>query len=362
MNALKMMVAALSLAVGVQATAATNQEIIQHVSYNVIMQTYVDLASATANLKVAVSNFVSNPTPENLALAQQQWRYTRVPWEASEAFLFGPVDSLGVDPMLDTWPLNRSDLDGVLNGKSPITVDLVHSLGTNLQGFHTIEYLLFGNGVNSNTKPVSAFTSRQFDYLNATATVLAEHAAYLAYAWTTNYDPENSGAPGYVTVISAPSYENPFYSSEGAVMEELIKGMMGIADEVANGKIADPMGGDINSANMALVESPFSWNSLNDFKMNIRSIYSVYTGTYGQVKGPGVQAMVARFNPSLAAKIEADIINCINLIEAIRPAGGGDFGQAIFTADGRARTQRAIEALNALHATLESQILPLADK
>ncbi|QDK36615.1 imelysin family protein [Bdellovibrio sp. NC01] len=362
MNALKMMFAALTMVVGVNAKAATNAEIIKHVSYNVIMKTYTDLADATANLKVAVANFAANPTEENLALAQQQWRYTRVPWEASEAFLFGPVDALGIDPMLDTWPLNRSDLDGVLAGKSNITVDLIHTLGTNLQGFHTIEYLLFGNGVNSNTKPVSAFTSRQFDYLKATSTVLAEHAAALAYAWTTNYDPENPGAPGYVTVISQPNWNNQYYSSEGAVLEELIKGMMGIADEVANGKIADPMGGDIGSANMALVESPFSWNSINDFKMNIRSIYSVYTGTYGTVKGPGVQALVARYNPTLAAKIEADIVNCINLIEAIRPAGGGDFGQAIFTADGRARTQKAIEALNALHATLEQQVLPLADK
>ncbi len=63
--------------------------------------------------------------------------------ESSEAFLFGPVDSLGIDPMLDTWPLNKLDLDNVLNSNRAITVDFVRALGTNVQGFHTIEYLLF---------------------------------------------------------------------------------------------------------------------------------------------------------------------------------------------------------------------------
>lgn len=362
MKTLKLMIAALALAAGVNAKAATNKEIINHISYNVIMQTYIDLADAAQQLQNAVNNLIANPTDANLQVAQNAWRAARIPWEASEAFLFGPVDSLAIDPMLDTWPLNRSDLDGVLAGKSAITAELIRNLGTNLQGFHTIEYLLFGDGVKTNTKPVSSFTSRQFDYLKATVQVEVEHAAFLARAWTTNYDPENSGAPGYVTMISNPSYDNPFYSSERAVMEEFVQGMMKIADEVGTGKIADPMGGNIGAANMALVESPFSWNSINDFTFNIRSIYSVYTGTYGQSRGPGVQALVARFNPTLAAQVEKDILNCMSLIQAIKPAEGGDFGRAIFTADGRARAQKAQEALNALHQTLESQVLPLLDR
>jgi len=360
MKALKMMAAAIAF-VGAMAQAATNQEIINHVSYNVILATYNDLAAQTANLKTAVDALAANPNDATLKAAQDAWRAARIPWESSESFLFGPVDALGIDPMLDTWPLNKLDLDNVLRSNRPLTTDFVRALGTNLQGFHTIEYLLFGDGTSSNSKAVSAFNSKQFEYLRATSTLLAEHAAALAYAWSTNHDPENPSAPGYVKVISNPGFNNSFYTSDRAVMEEFVQGMMGIVDEVANGKMSDPMGANIGSANMALVESPFAWNSLNDFTNNIRSVYSIYTGHYRQNKGPGVKALVERVNPALAARVEQDILNCMQLIQAIRPANGGDFGQAIFTPDGRARTQQAIDALNALHGVLESEVLPTLD-
>lgn len=360
MKALKMMLAAVAFA-SATAQAATNQEIINHVSYNVILATYNDLATKAAELSAAVEVLAANTNQENLDKAQAAWRAARIPWESSESFLFGPVDSLSIDPMLDTWPLNKLDLDAVMASNRAITVDLVRALGTNLQGFHTLEYLLFGDGTVANTKPASSLTAKQLEYLKASAQLLAEHTAELAHAWTTNYDPENPAAPGYVKIISNPGFDNEFYSSDRAVMEEFVQGMMGILDEVANGKMADPMGADIGSANMALVESPYSWNSLNDFAYNIRSVYSIYTGHYKNNKGPGVKALVEKVDADLAARVEADILKCIQLIQAIRPANGGDFGQAIFTIDGRARAQAAIDALNALHATMESEVLPTLD-
>lgn len=360
MKALKLMIAAFAF-IGATAQAATQQEIINHISYNVILATYQSLANQTAALRNSIETLAADPTQANLDNAQAAWRAARVPWETSESFLFGPVDSLGIDPMLDTWPLNKLDLDQVLQSNRVITTDFVRALGTNLQGFHTIEYLLFGDGVNSNTKSAGSLTTKQLEYLKATSTLLAQHTAELHHAWSTNYDPENSSLPGYVTVISRPGFDNQFYTSERAVMEEFVQGMMGIVDEVANGKIADPMGGDIGSANMALVESPFAWNSLNDFTNNIRSVLNIYTGQNLGSSGPGIKALVENVDPDLAARVEQQIIDCMNIIQAIRPANGGDFGQAIFTHDGRARAQAAIEALNALHATLESEVLPTLD-
>ncbi|MNJ92712.1 Iron-regulated protein A precursor [compost metagenome] len=354
--------AIMTLAFSASAQAATNQEIINNVSYKVILATYQDLAQATATLSAVVDDMAANTTQENLDKAQEAWRAARIPWESSEAFLFGPVDSLSIDPMLDTWPLNKLDLDQVLGSNRAITKEFVRALGTNLQGFHTLEYILFGDGKTSNTKPASSLTAKQKEYAKATASLLAEYTGNLAHAWTNNYDPENPKAPGYVTIISKPNYNNPFYSSDRAVMEEFVQGMMGILDEVANGKIADPMGADISSANMALVESPFSWNSLNDFTHNIRSVYSIYTGHYRQNKGPGVKDLVVRVNPALAQKVEKDILAAMQLIQEIRPANGGDFGQAIFTQDGRARAQKAIKALNTLHGLMESQVLPTLDQ
>lgn len=350
----------LALGFVTSAQAASNKEIINNISHNVILATYNDLAANTAALKEAVAKLNANPTQENLEMAQQAWQAARVPWESSEAFLFGPVDALGIDPMLDTWPLNILDLDNVLRSSRPITADFIRALGTNLQGFHTIEYLLFGDGVYQNTKPVESLTGKQKEYLLSTSAVLAEHTAELAHAWSYNYDPENPKAPGYVQIISNPSFNNPFYTSERAVMEEFVQGMMGIIDEVANGKMADPMAADIRSADMSLVESPFSWNSLNDFQNNIRSVQSIYTGSYKNHVGPGVKDLVVRVNPQLATRVEHDIAKCIQLIGDIRPATG-DFGAAIKDHAGRTKIQKAIDALNALHALMEDEVLPTLD-
>lgn len=359
---MKNWIVALVLTAGMTAQAASNQEIITNVAVNVITQTYKDLASRAADLKAKVDVFAQAPTEENLTAAQQAWRDARVPWEASEAFLFGPVEGLGLDPMMDTWPLNKLDLDAVLASNRNLTPDFVRGLGTNVQGFHTIEYLLFGDGVNGPNKQLSAFNAKQLQYLQATSTLLAEYTGRLAHAWTNNYDPENPSAPGYMDIIRNPNMRNPVYTSERAVLEELIRGMMGIADEVGTGKLSDPMGGDIKAANPALVESPFAWNSLTDFAYNIRSIKSVYTGTYGATQGAGIRDFVADRDPALAAKVDAKIDSCIALILDIAGPNKLDFRQAITDPAGRARTNTAIAALAELHLMLQDQVLPLLDQ
>lgn len=74
-------------------------------------------------------------------------------WEKSEAFLFGPVDALGLDPNMDSWPL---DQDAIVNHlKSGNFNDLLWGDGDddskveaaqNIRGFHTLEFLLFKDG------------------------------------------------------------------------------------------------------------------------------------------------------------------------------------------------------------------------
>lgn len=358
----KLILAVVLMASSLQVHAVTNKEIIQNVATNVILKTYQDMAKETLNLKSSVETFAKNPTQENLENAKSAWRAARVPWESSESFLFGPVDSLGIDPQVDTWPLNRLDLEGVLSSGRQINLDLVRNLGTNLQGFHTIEYLLFGSGLTSNNKALADFNQTQFDYLLATSSLLAEYSGQLAYAWSTQYNPEDSKSGGYADLISNPSLQNPVYSSERAVLEELIQGMMGILDEVGNGKIADPFGSDINHANVELVESPYSWNSLSDFTNNIRSVYGIYTGSYGTHKGAGIKDFVKAKNASLAQRVEFEILKSMQLIQKISgPAQNVPFRQAILTVDGRERIQLAIDQLAKTRKLIEESVLPLLD-
>lgn len=352
----------LAAGLAIEATAATNKEIIQNIAVNVILQTYKDMAHHTSVLRDAVSAFAKSPTQSNLDTAKNAWRAARVPWESSESFLFGPVDSLGLDPQVDTWPLNRLDLENVMASGRSITVDLVRNLGTNMQGYHTVEYLLFGSGINSNNKPLSDFNQVQIDYLVASSTLLAEYAGQLAYSWSNQYNPEDASSPGYAEVISNPSFQNPIYTSERAVLEEYVQGMIGILDEVGNGKISDPFGSDIEHANVELVESPYSWNSLADFTNNIRSVYSIYTGSYGSHKGAGIKDYIRGKDAALAQRVEFEILKSMQVIQRISgPNGDMPFRHAILNPEGRVRVQLAIDQLAKTRTLIEQSVLPLLD-
>ncbi len=336
--------------------------VVQNVSYNVVLKTYRNLAASILNLHKRIQILASDRSDANMLLAQQAWRDSRAPWESSEAFLFGPVESLGIDPMIDTWPLNRLDLDSILSSPRKITADFIGSLGTNVQGFHTLEYLLFGNGENSNEKSADSLTDKEIDYLLASSSVLVEHTNDLARSWEKNHNPDDPKSKGYVVMIMNPGSNNPFYSSEQSVLIEYLNGVIGIVDEVANGKIADPMGEKIGDADTTKVESPFSWNSLADFQNNIRSVQMIFSGDYDKHKGPGLYDLLKVKNSELAERVSAQIDKSIASIADISGADHMPFRKAILDKDGRVRIQNAIDELHILHAELENEVLPIINK
>ena len=112
---------------------------------NVIVAGYNALATEATKLVTALTNLKNNPTAENVTKARDQWRATRSPWEAGEGHIFGPVDTLGVDPKVDSWPVDKNSLDGALGGWKP-ELSNIDGFPVNMKGFHAIEYLLFGDG------------------------------------------------------------------------------------------------------------------------------------------------------------------------------------------------------------------------
>lgn len=138
-----------------------------------IFTTYDELDSVANDMLAAITSFVGSLTVENLAAAQAAWRAARVPWEQSEAFLFGPVADDDRDPKLDSWPVNVVDIEAVIAANVPIVID---DLDDTAKGFHTIEYLLFRDGPDQGQDPalqnpaliVAAFQAdaRRGDYLH----------------------------------------------------------------------------------------------------------------------------------------------------------------------------------------------------
>lgn len=318
-------------------------ENLQNIGSNVILRTYEDLKDKAAALQAACATLQNNPSQANLGIARNVWAAARSPWEQSEGFLFGPVDQEGLDPSIDSWPVNVVDLNNVLASGNALTpVFLANQEGT-LKGFHTIEYLLWGE---SGQKQVGAFTAREFEYLAACAEVLANDAAQLYNLWS-----PNSGK--YINNLLNAGQSGSIYISRKSALEELVNALIVIADEVGNGKIDEPL----STQDLTLEESRFSANSKADFSDNIRSIRNIYTGVYlawGTQKG--ISGIIREKNAALDDRVKAEIDAAIAAIAAIP----GTFTDAVVNQP--AAVAAAQTSVRTLQETLESQVLPLVNE
>lgn len=305
----------------------------------VAQDNYDDLAQRSATMRDLITAFGTSQSDADLALCKQQWRDTRLSWERSEALLFGPVATENIDPRIDTWPVNFTDLEAQLSGSNAFTPEYITGLEDALKGFHPIEYLLFG--INGD-KSAAQFTEREIEYLNALAEDLADLTATLDVSW----DPATSG--NYTNAFATAGGGSAQYPTQRAAFEELVNAMAGICDEVANGKMHEVL----LAQDPLLEESPFAKNSITDFTNNIRGVENVYLGRYTE-DGTGMENFVREHDLQLDNTIKQRIAAAIAALGTITVP----FGQAIV--DQPVQVQQAIDAINELAAVLNDDLMPL---
>lgn len=130
----------------------------------VILPTYKELSERNTALYNTVVEFEKNPSNDGFSKCADAWLAARTPWESSEAFLFGPVADKGLDPNMDSWPLDLSGIVKIFNTASWSELewsgdyeeipegqegtkhaqDIESAQG--LRGFHTLEYLIYKDG------------------------------------------------------------------------------------------------------------------------------------------------------------------------------------------------------------------------
>ncbi len=300
-----------------------------------------DRTASVATLCAAVYTFIGTSSVSEadaialLPAVQHAWRDARIPWEQSEAFLFGPVDTDAHDPFLDTWPLNVTDLEAIIASDADIaTVELADDV----QGFHALEYLLFQNK-DGNTTPAVIVAALHNDerrraYARRVANEFVKHTKALRDSW----DPDMGN---FVAELATAGHGSDTYDSERAAMQTLLEAMIGIAAELHDAKLG--------ASSPAEEESRFSNNSRVDFLDNVRSINNVYEGRFDQSDSTsmGVTDFVAHENPALDAEVRMAIRDTKAAIIAIPEP----FGTSITAHP--AAVAKAIQAARALEAKLE---------
>ncbi len=156
----------------------------QNVVDNVIVKGYNDLGAQATKLSSALTALKDAPSAENVQNARDAWRDTREFWEAGEGHIFGPVDTLGVDPKVDSWPVDKAQLDGALDGWDP-ELSNIDGFPTTMKGFHAIEYLLFGDGstLEATNNTLNNLDETKRAYLEALGVSFAKDIKSLTDAW-----------------------------------------------------------------------------------------------------------------------------------------------------------------------------------
>ena len=298
-----------------------------------VAPTYSALAQKTEQLASMLAALKQTPTDAGIEDACEVFLQAREQWERSEAFLFGVAGDYGVDPHIDSWPLDENQFNTLMNNSDMLKLldgengDVVagESLGNALLGFHGLEYILFKDG---KAKKKEDITSDQWIYVVAVAGDLRNRCFQLEAGWLGDDAPAahlqklEDIEMGYTVAGGDYSYgENmknagkpgSTYVSRTAAIIAIVQGCADIADEVGSSKI--------NSAfalgDETYIESPYSHMSITDFKNNIVSIQNVY---YGGVEGQhseskSLQSLVKGLDKNLDAKVVAAIDNAIEKID-----------------------------------------------
>lgn len=322
------------------ATKVEPSTIVAAIATNVNQAIYADLAVEADSLHATVQLFVANPSVELLEKCRFYWKKARAAWEQSEGFLYGPVATDNIDPRIDSWPVDYQAIDVELAGNLDFTVDAnIDALDDALKGFHPIEYLLWGvNGAVN----VADFTPRQFEFLLALTKNLKILTGQLATQW------ETANNTAYIHSFTSPTTNNPFYPTYRSVYEEMVNALIGICDELAAGKIGEPL----LLQDPSLEESHYSSNSMTDFKNNIISVQNVYLGKYA-INGCGLEDFVRQYNLSLDNEIKTAIALCLARMNAITVP----FGLALSTQT--QQVSQIVAAVEDLEDILQLKLLPL---
>ncbi|MBQ7056870.1 MAG: peptidase M75 [Bacteroidaceae bacterium] len=145
-------------------TEAELQPIVENYVNVVVVPTYKELVEKNQALLEAVKAFRLSPSNSAFQACATAWLAARVPWETSEAFLFGPVADKGLDPNMDSWPLDQKGITDIIKSgnfdalnwsgeyeeeaeegpSSQHATDIANA--QSLRGFHTLEFLIFKDG------------------------------------------------------------------------------------------------------------------------------------------------------------------------------------------------------------------------
>jgi hypothetical protein len=256
-------------------------------------------------------------------------------WELSEAFLFGAASDFGIDPHIDSWPLDEDAFNNLM--ASPNMIAMLaddedgtvagEQLGNALLGFHGIEYILFRDGEPRN---VADINDDMMTYALAVSRDLRNRCFQLEVSWNGNAPQAhkdlmeelefnttvNSSSNTYGENMTLAGQAGSTYATFTNALEAIADGCIDIADEVGTSKIGKCHTGQ----DITYVESPYSQKSITDFYDNINSVKNAYMGGMENQRDEALSlhTYIKEYNAALDTKAVNAIENALTKIQAMR--------------------------------------------
>lgn len=341
---------------------------------NVISPIYKELAAKTSDLydqlvDIKAKFRAGTLTQGDIDEVCNTFITARGAWEKSEAFLYGAATDFGIDPHIDTWPLDPTALATALNNADVINnlnIDNARALvGEQQLGFHGIEFIIFRDG---KPRTLAALQSAEDDphfagknitgeqelvFAAAVAGDLRDKCFQLEVSWLGDKAPQEHidrvEACEFPTTIGDTSYgENMLnatkagstYSTWRKVMSTiLVAGCSGICAEVAGQKIGQAYTG----ADPDYIESPYSQRSYYDFYDNICSImYSLNGQMSEEAHANSIMSYLQKYNATMAAGLQSRLNTALQALATAK--AGTPFVKDTHSPNAKA----AMDAINAL--------------
>ena len=222
-----------------------------------------------------------------ISSACDYWKAARQDWEWSEAFLFGVAGDKAIDPHTDTWPFDKTKFNQYMSKYNPASndddaalIDDAIATGQNLTGFHAVEYLIFRDG---KARSINDVTANEMYFAQSASRDLYLNSLMLVSGWGGSLS-ANEQALLEEAEFECMDYGHDFmnagnlgssYANITLATRQIISGAQDIIGEVRDSKIGAPATGD----DVNYIESPYAYNSIQDFYDNILSCkHALYGG------------------------------------------------------------------------------------
>ena len=376
------------------------QKVAKNYVQAVVYPTYQALASNARKLYSAAQTLYKSAeagtmTQSQIDAACEAFKNTRQEWERSEAFLFGSATDNELDPHIDSWPLDRDELEKALTNenliagfKSENPAKFVSEHNTEFQsvlGFHGMEFVLFRNGAQRTVEALKANDTDEgvtsvkgideLAFLQAVAADVRNITALLEFTWmgsaasnetkailsgegsyvfsTLRYNGlASNGTMCFGQFLLSPSSTTGYTSWQGTMNQIFVGGCSNICAEVADQKLGQAYRvatgqGNPTEDSKDYIESPYSHRSFIDYQDNIYSIKNSLYGTRDiKATTPAENSML-----SLLKKMNYpgynNLINALNAaIQALETAKNS--GKSFVEEPGAQRVKDCIEAVDKL--------------